>query len=593
MRTRPLVWKLFPAFFLITSVSIIAVGIYASASLRDFYYSQAEEDLEVSANLIRQQVRENLLDPDAERINATLAFLGGESDMRITLISPTGEVIADSRHDASSMESHADRPEFKDAMLGEVGTSHRRSPTLGVMMVYVAVPVMDDGDVIGVLRTSRAATALDASMGSVGYRIVLGAILAAVFASLASYLAVRRISGPLAGMRKTAKMLASGDFGARMPHQDTEEFAALSESLDQMASQLHAQLRRISRQASEREAILVSMREGVLAVDNEDCVLIVNPIAEQLLGVAADEIRGKTIQEAIRNPELQDFLARSKGSAILTTEEMICLGARERVVEVTGTTLRDADGKSIGVLAILDDVTETRKLESMRKDFVANVSHELKTPITSIKGYVETLRDGTVSDASKMEDFLDTVARQADRLNSIIDDLLSLSRIERDTESRSIVLQPSLVKDVLVAAASNCGIKAQQQDVKMSVECDDDLEAPMNAHLIEQAVTNLVDNAIKHSSGGSVVIRAELQQDEVAISVEDTGSGIEPEHIPRLFERFYRVDKARSRKMGGTGLGLAIVKHIAQAHRARVEVESTVGKGSVFSIHLPCVAQID
>ena len=586
MSRKPLVWKLFPIFFAITLISVLIVGLYASNTLHDSYYSQAEQDLEVRAHLIAEDVADIIQKENNSKLSAFLKSLDKASGTRITLIDPKGKVIADSESDPAMMENHSDRPEFRQAIRNRVGKSRRQSPTLGITMVYVAIPIRHDDKVIAVLRTSLAATALDAAQIIIYRRIGFGVLFIAILAGIASFLAARRISRPVTEMRKVASLFASGDFKSRIPTSDTEEFANLSDMLNIMAIQLDKQVRTITQQASEQHAILSSMKEGVLAVDNEDRVMILNPTAERLLGLTQDSVKDKTIQEAFRNPNLQRFFEKSYAGVNQTVDEMVFYGQENRLVQAIGTPLEDTSGNRIGVLVVLNDITQTRKLENMRKDFVANVSHELKTPITSIKGFVETLREGAIQNPDKAQEFLGIVARQADRLNAIIDDLLALSKIEQQSESSEIELELSSIRTVIQAAADNCKAKAAESRVEIDIECNEYLTALVNPPLLEQAITNLIDNAIKYSTDSSINIQAEELNDEVAIRVIDKGSGIESQHIPRLFERFYRIDKARSRKLGGTGLGLAIVKHIVQAHHGRIEVKSTPSKGSTFTIYL-------
>ncbi len=284
---------------------------------------------------------------------------------------------------------------------------------------------------------------------------------------------------------------------------------------------------------------------------------------------------------------MQNFFKRARAAKEPINDVIQLHGNEEKIFQAVGSALLDADNNKIGVLAVLNDITQNRKLENIRKEFVANVSHELKTPITSIKGFVETLRDGAIKDTEKAVEFLNIVARQADRLTSIIEDILSLSRIEQEAENEEIKTSPTELKGVLESAIGNCKPGIIENNIELTLECDDNLIVNINAPLIEQAVTNLIDNAVKYSPGGKIAITAKEIGGEVQISVADNGCGIEAEHLPRLFERFYRVDKARSRKLGGTGLGLAIVKHIVNAHHGRVGVESTPGKGSTFTIYLP------
>ena len=280
--------------------------------------------------------------------------------------------------------------------------------------------------------------------------------------------------------------------------------------------------------------------------------------------------------------------ARTSDEAV--EDDLLLRGEEERVLQIRGAALRDVRGRSIGAVIVLHDITNYRHLENVRRDFVANVSHELKTPIASIKGFVETLLDGASQNPQDAERFLRIVAKQADRLNPIIEDLLSLSKIEQSKEETSLPLSTGNIKAVLDAAVYDCQTTAAERNIRVAIACDEAVVADINAHLLEQAVVNLLDNAIKYSEpGDEVLVEVQTTPSEVQIIVADHGCGIDNDHLPRLFERFYRVDKARSRKFGGTGLGLAIVKHIVLAHGGKVTVESTPGEGSTFTIHLPAV----
>ena len=414
-----------------------------------------------------------------------------------------------------------------------------------------------------------------------------------LFVSLAvglGWFTSRRISRPLAAMRRSAERFAAGDFSHRLPVPDTAELDSLAMTLNHMAAQLAAQINVVTKQRNEQEAILTSMQEGVLALDPHKRLISVNRAAEALLGVTAAQARGRTLQEVVRNVALQHLLADAMPRLTPTTAEIVLRGEEERVLQATATPLRDAAERDIGMLVVLNDVTQIRHLENIRRDFVANVSHELKTPITSIKGFVETLRDGALDDRDQAERFLGIVARHADRLHAIIEDLLSLSRLEQGTESYDIPRTEAAMTDVCAAAMLDCAAKATARQVTIESSCPSDLRVWVNAPLLEQALVNLLENAITYSNAGSTVWLTACQAGEtLSIDVRDEGIGIPPEHLSRVFERFYRVDKARSREHGGTGLGLAIVKHIAQVHGGQVTVTSTVGQGSTFTVRLPLI----
>jgi len=330
------------------------------------------------------------------------------------------------------------------------------------------------------------------------------------------------------------------------------------------------------------------MVEGVLAVDMEERVIGHNRAARELLGISSEDAEHRTLHEVVRNIDLQRFVARVLSTRESAEEEIVLRDGGEKYIQVHGTVLRDARGNSIGALVVLNDVTRLHRLEAVRRDFVANVSHELKTPVTSIKGFVETLLEGAMNEPESARRFLEVISRQADRLQAIIEDLLTLSRMEQDAGRTQISLRVEPLNAVLKSAIQVCELKAQESNIRIKLSCPEDLKAKVNAPLLEQAVINLIDNAIKYSEAGSVIgVSGSRENGEVIIRVTDRGSGVAKEHLPRLFERFYLVDRARSRKLGGTGLGLAIVKHISQAHGGYPKVESAPGKGSTFSIHLP------
>ncbi len=586
---RRLIWQIYPTYLAIALAALLAVAWLVSHSLEEFHLRQAGLDLEARARLVEHQAAALLDPPDPLALQQLARALGERTATRITLILPGGEVLGDSREEPSRMDNHLNRPEVMAALGGEVGREIRYSNTLDRNMLYVALPVMAGGRLLGVVRTSVAATALDRTLRGLYLRIAGGGLLVALAVSLVSLGVSRRIARPLEEMRRGADRFAHGELGQPLPVTGAEEVAGLAEALNRMAGQLDDRLGTVVRQRNEQEAVLASMVEGVLAVDRGERILRLNGAAEQLLGVTSAEATGRPIQEAVRKTDLQRFVTRALESEDPVEADIVLRSAgEERFLQAHGTMLRDAQGEQIGALIVLNDVTRLRRLENMRKDFVANVSHELKTPITAIKGSVETLLDGALSDPESARRFLQIIARQGERLNLIIDDLLTLSRIEQEADRREIALQRTPLQEVLRAAVQACSVAAASRKVLIDLEVPEGLEVQVNPALLEQAVINLIDNAVKYSLAGTRVrVEAEASGEGVSVRVRDQGCGIPREHLPRLFERFYRVDKARSRKAGGTGLGLAIVKHIVQAHGGRIEVESAPGEGSTFTILLP------
>ncbi|MBC8318520.1 MAG: PAS domain-containing protein [Desulfobulbaceae bacterium] len=604
MQSKKLVWHIFPVNLFITLGAMFLVTWYGSVTLHSFYNTQMAESLEDRAWLIEDQVIHFMSSGQYKELEEFCRKSGRKSFTRITVILPSGVVIADSNEDAHGMENHGDRPEIKTAFKGETGSSVRFSATLAKNMLYVAVPLYaetgisnrDKGNApLAVLRVSLPVSAIDHILYGVQLKIAFGAILVAIVAAIGTMVVARRISRPLELIKEGAERFAKGDF--EKPLALSEDMAlevqTLSDSMNHMARQLEERINTIVQQRNEQNTVLSSMLESVIVVDTKGKVVGINKAASKLLNIRIQDAAGKSIQEVIRNIHLQRLVGKILASDKAVMEEIVLAKeGRDLFLQTNGVKLFNSGGKSFGALMVLNDVTRLRRLETVRRDFVANVSHELKTPITSIKGYAETILDSGLADAEQAKKFLEIIVRQSNQLHAIVNDLLSLARIEQETDKEDIVVTRGKVGDVLQAAVQVCSVKAQEKDIAIHMDCVDDLQCVMDSSLMEQAVSNLVINAIKYSDpGGRVEIRGyETEQDGeemIAVSVRDYGVGIGKEHLPRLFERFYRSDKARSRKLGGTGLGLAIVKHIAQAHNGKVSVESELGKGSVFTILLP------
>ncbi len=587
-RRRRLLWQLYPTYLLITIISLGAATWFASKTLKQFYIQESASDLEERARLFETQISDHLSPLNEGAIDQICKKMAQQVTTRITVILPSGKVIGDSEKDPATMDNHVDRPEVRQALRGQVGISRRYSRTLEQDMMYVGIPLKRGTDIVGVIRTSVSLASINEALRNIEIKILMGGLLFALFAAILSLWVSRRISRPIEEIKKGAESFARGDFECRLPVENPEEIGSLSETMNQMAIELQERIRRMTKQRNELEAVLSSMLEGVIAVDNDERIISMNQAAGEILEVHPSQAQGRTIQEVIRNVDLQNLVAKALSRDESVEEDIVLYAEEERMLNGHSTALYDEDGHRMGVLLVLNDVTRLRKLENVRRDFVANVSHEIKTPIAAIQGFVETLRDGAVENREDAERFLEIIQKHVGRLNAIIEDLLSLSRIEQEEGNQEILLSQGRVRDVLSMAIQVSQVKANSKNIRLDLSCEEDLMARINPPLLEQAVVNLLDNAIKYSEkDSSVHVEAKQMDGEIVVSVRDEGSGIEKKHIPRLFERFYRVDKARSRKLGGTGLGLAIVKHVTQAHGGRVTVESTPGKGSTFNLYLP------
>jgi two-component system phosphate regulon sensor histidine kinase PhoR len=590
-KRKSLLWHLFFSYLIIILLSVVAVTLYSTASIKKFLLGQDEADLEERALLIRPMLLQYLSPVDERAIDELCKTVGGAASTRITVILPSGRVAGDSDHDPAQMDNHFDRPEIAAALEGSRGVATRVSPTLGKEMMYVAIALKEDSRNLGVLRTAISVNDIGKTLSTVQLRIGFAGVMIAALAALLSFLLSHRIRRPIDEIKKGAEAFSRGEFDVHLPGSGLAEIAGLSETMKRMGGELREQIRTITAQRNELEAVLASMAEGVFGVDQEERLIGMNPSAARILDCNPAKVQGRTIQEVIRLSELQHFVVGALSSEGPVEKDLILYGEAERIVRAHGTPLRDAEGKRVGVLIVLNDVTRLAKLENIRKDFVANVSHEIKTPITAIKGFVETLQESQSQDPEDVRRFLGIIHRHVDRLEAIVEDLLTLSRIEKEAETEEITLEEQEVRGILARATQACESKAESKQIRLELDCEEDVKGKVNPALLEQAVVNLIDNAINYSEEGkSVTVRTQEREQEILIQVEDHGSGIERKHLDRIFERFYRVDKSRSRKLGGTGLGLSIVKHIMEAHAGRVSVESQPGRGSTFTLHLPRLA---
>ena len=590
MHHKRLIWQLYPSQLLITIIALLVAAGYGAYSLRTFQLNQTATGLEARAHLAQESVLALLGKNDLPGLQSFSTAAGKSSATRLTVIAVGGEVLADSDEDPSRMENHGDRPEIIAAFANRPAPSLRFSHTLQEKMMYVAIPLVESNKTRGVLRTAIPVTFIDSALREIFLKIIWGCLIVALVVALVAWFIARRIARPLEEMRRGAERFADGAFTSKLREEGAEEVASLARAMNTMADQLDSRIKTIARQHSQLQAVFSSMVEGVITVDTEERILDINQAGARLLNLAPEKLRGKNALVAVRNLALQRFISQALASAkpIEGEIDLTDREGQEKYFYAHGTRFQEASEMTSGAIIVINDVTNLRRLENMRRDFVANVSHELKTPITSIEGFAETLLDGALEAPEDARKFVEIIAKQSKRLHAIIEDLLALSRLEQDQEQTALVLAEEKVIHPLRRAIETCGHKAAEKKISLELDAPDDLSASLNSPLLEQAVTNLIVNAIKYSDqGGRVLVRArEREGKKIAIEVQDFGAGVAPQHLPRLFERFYRSDAARSRKLGGTGLGLAIVKHIVQAHGGEVGVTSEVGKGTTFTILL-------
>jgi two-component system, OmpR family, phosphate regulon sensor histidine kinase PhoR len=582
--------KLFAVSFSLIILSLLAGELYLRPSIEADLLDRIRGDLFVRLALIERAAGANRdLDPAAW--DALANDLAPRARGRVTFIDGAGTVIGDSEvttADLPRVENHRDRPELAAALAGQPGSSMRYSTTIRKRLMYAAIPMPVPG---GGRGAARLAVSIDEVAGAVATvrGILWGALAVALMVALvASTTVAQLLARAVRRMTDAAARMAAGDLDVRLRLPGSDEIAALGRAVDAMASSLAATLTALRGERDLLGLILESMREGVLVLDQEGLILLVNPALRATLGIPA-EVKGRAALELIRNAELASILERARAAHGPVSGEIETTGPRARRLLVHAAPLPVVDGKHQGLLAVFVDVSETRRLETLRKDFVANVSHELRTPITAVRSAVDTLRLTLTGDPAASERFVDIIDRNAQRLGALVEDLLDLSRIEsKDYRPEAL---PVPLRAVSEQVLTMLRARIEEKSLEVGNEIATGLPAARaDRRALEQVFTNLLDNAIKYcGTGARVRLNAQRTERGLRVEISDTGPGIEPRHLPRLFERFYRVDSGRSRDMGGTGLGLSIVKHLVEAMGGTIGVDSTPGRGSTFWFTLPAV----
>jgi two-component system phosphate regulon sensor histidine kinase PhoR len=579
--------KLFLASLALITVSVTVADAYLQRALDSDLTGRIRSELFVRLRLIEREVS-NFVAPldDRPAWDALADELGRRSQVRVTVIRRDGLVLGDSELDGEALarvENHKGRPEVQEAFAAGRGASMRFSNTVRRRFLYVAVPFYRAGHPAGAVRLARPLTEVDDAVAHLRGLVLLASGLGLLVAVLMSSLAAHWMSKTVRELTRAAQRMASGDLGGRTRLAGQDEVAELGRALDRLAGNLASALAELRSERDLLSGVLSGMREGVLLLDRQGRVALANPALREMLLLGADVV-GKSPLELIRNADLKAMLDEA-GAASETVSGEIELGdLKPRRLLVHATRLPGEPG---GLLAVFVDVTDLRRLETLRRDFVANVSHELRTPITAVRSAAETLRSTRQAQPEVAAELIDIIERQAQRLQQLVEDLLDLARIE----SRQLRLSPEpvLLAPVVSHTLSLFRERAEQRHMQLAMEIPEDL-APARAdrRALEQVLSNLVENAIKYGSERApVIVRASALDEKLRISVIDAGPGIDSKHLPRLFERFYRVDAGRSREVGGTGLGLSIVKHLVEAMGGRVDVESTPGQGTIFAVTLP------
>jgi two-component system phosphate regulon sensor histidine kinase PhoR len=581
--------KLFFTYFLLSFLGLSVAGILIFSSERKRLLTQLEQNMVYQTQLLSFIFSPLLVDSlDIRKVDSLTDELGQKIDSRITIINDRGEVVGDSYESGESllrMENHKDRPEVASALQGKVGKSIRYSYTIKVDMLYVASPINVQKKTIGVARLALPLAELKHQQNRILNLVFLGLFLAFIFSLLLSFGFSNQVAKPLRQMMQIGKKMSEGDFTQRIRIKTKDEIGELGKTLNQMSVELSEKIAQITEDRSQLQSILSSMIEGVLAVDHRGKVLLANDALSRMFELNAS-FYGRPHYEIIRDHDLNQFIQAVLFNRKEEKKEISLIHPQERDFMIQSALVKKPREGGIFAVFSFHDITELKKLERVRKDFVANVSHELRTPLTSIKGFVEALQDGAINDPAQSSRFLSIISQHTNRMNKIISDLLQLSQIE--SKEFELKIEPfalkELVEEVVYTLKRSADQKSQSIEINLYPEGQKVLG---DKYRINQALTNLVDNAIKYTpEKGTIKIEIRDKGELLEIAVIDNGTGIPANDLPRIFERFYTVDKGRSRELGGTGLGLSIVKHIIEAHSGTVNVRSQPGKGSEFGFTL-------
>ncbi|MFC5405438.1 two-component system histidine kinase PnpS [Cohnella soli] len=591
--------KLTTLFVLLIGFSVLAAGLLMGNSYQRNHQNALRD------HMIRELHVLNAATPWPEDgdVAEQSAYLEQEAKrfkeiagMRVTYIDLNGKVMGDSDHEPATMDNHLSREEIREALEGGTGTSVRYSDTLRENMMYVALKVGGEngGPAKGIIRLSMSLGDIERSLDNMWLALIFGLLLLFAVAVVVSYRVALSVTRPLERMTTAAKRMANMDYAIRVPESGRDEMSELARALNAMAGSLQGQLDEIRQNGTRLQDVLDNMISGVVMIAHDGRITLFSKQAEFLLGGTARERVGRSYSEIKQHYELTGLIRESLASPMPLHDELTVYYPEERLLEINIVPMKMSGEDEPGLLLVMQDVSAIRKLERMRSEFVANVSHELKTPVAAVKGFAETLLAGAVNDPETARSFLTIIQDESDRLNRLIGDILELSKIE----SRRAPLQfsPIELPAFLARMTELLGTEAARKNIELDVQVEEGLFLEADEDRLGQIVMNLMQNGINYTpDGGKVKVRAFVVTPEdgaeefVRLTVSDTGIGIPKKDIPRIFERFYRVDKARSRSSGGTGLGLSIVKHLTELHHGTIRVESTVGIGSQFILELPLI----
>jgi two-component system phosphate regulon sensor histidine kinase PhoR len=584
--SRSIYWKITIPFILLVLAGMGILGFYMVNSTRDTQIDRLKTQLTNEARLVAEMSLPAFADSGKQgQLDSIAKTTGKEIEARITLIAKDGTVLGDTNQDPLTMENHATRPEVLAALSSGVGEATRYSATLHENMMYVAVPVMNQGQILGISRVALPLTVVESSVNSAVITIVSTIAVVAMLVILAAALIARMITRPVRRITKAAEGIAKGKLDQQIPVQTNDEIGRLGHTFNEMSLNLRKLVGEISTERAKLQTVLASMADGVVMADAEGKIILANQATERLFNFREKDAITRPLIEAIRDHEADEVLKLCLRTGQTQTVQFESVVSK-RFLRAIAIPIRE--GNLAGALLLFQDLTELRNLQTMRRELIGNVSHELRTPIAGIKAMVETLKGSAIDDKGAAMDFLTKIEGEVDRLAQMVSELTELSRIETGrAEFRMVPTDLNLLVEEVV---TQLNLLAQRQEVTIATDLATNLPlVRVDRERIQQTIINLVHNAVKFNHpGGKVTVSSKADEESVIVSVSDTGIGISEEDLPHIFERFYKADRARSK--GGSGLGLAIAKHTIQAHGGNIWAESEEGKSSTFSFSLPLKA---
>jgi two-component system phosphate regulon sensor histidine kinase PhoR len=600
-----LLWRLYAGYVAIILCCTLIVGVLVGRQVTENGMRDIQQSLVVRSKLLAQVAKPTLLalavdslatagsqsgtsnNTPGEALQDIVVQLGRDTHSRLSVIDVEGRVIADSMQSPELMDNHARRPEIIAAWDEGAATAQRFSETLQQQMIYRALQVTNQQNILGFVRVSLPRNTIENKLAELRQAVVFGAGLSAFAALILGFFFAKRFSDPLAKMTVVAEAISQGDYTQRIRVDRQDEIGQMAEAFNRIARSSAQRMAEITNDHNRLAMIFSGMVEGVIVVDPQQKIIQINQAAARVLELSLASSLGKPIWEQVRVAEINTALEQTLDSLeVVTAQIRRPLKAGDRVIDISAAALRDEQGDPVGAVIVLHDISELERLERIRRDFVGNASHELKTPITVIRGLAETILDDEDMDPEVRRRFTEKISTQSHRLSQLVTDLMTLSRLESDTTEKDFqhIDLEAVVKHSIVAVKDHC----QEKELSLTLLIEAGVSIVGDLQTITQLIDNLIDNAIKYTpAGGEVGVKLYTEQGVAILRISDSGIGISPQHQQRIFERFYRVDKARSRDLGGTGLGLSIVKNIAEQHGGSVQLESQLGAGSVFTVSLP------